>query len=166
MKSKTLITLIVFLCFNVNQAFSQVDVKGFRGASWGISLDSVKAIFSNEITLLETPQAYFNAYCPLTIENYIIDQQSYTVDFIFSNETNVLTQVNIASKRLLNWGLTVNSLESILTEKYGVPTFRGVNPYVVKWTFESSKITLHYLRNLEVIKLIYEPNDNENKSKL
>lgn len=168
MKIKTLFAIFGFQCLAISQAFSQSDVKGFRTATWGMSVDTVRQLFQNEITLHSQPKAYAGGYCPFTIENYMIDHYKYSVDFIFSSETNLLKQVNVFSEKTISWQMTLSSLESILIEKYGNPTFKGTNPYLSKWTFESSVISLQYIQVLNSIsiRLIYTPNDNSNKSKL
>jgi len=160
---KTLLMILTLSYCGIVFSQNSNDVKGWRGTEWGMSSDSVKNLFTNEITMLKKTNIYFNSFNPFMIKDYEISGHKFNVDFFFTGDTHKLDQIQIKSY----WSRDVaNSLEIILTEKYGIPSFKAESPYKCQWKFESTLIEIEQVEINDKLILIYKQPDKSSKSKI
>jgi len=163
--------IILLSLFNISLLFSQTssDIKGWRDAEWGMSVEEVQKIFNTELSEIDNPKAFPNDYYPFMIKSYEIAGQKYDIKFIFKKDNHTLYQIKIV--KMLEYGSSwrniIVELDAALTEKYGTPYFKSEDPYNCKWSLPSTKIELEYLEVLDgAIFLSYSQQNDNNKSKL
>lgn len=136
------------LCASLVQAAEDSNnLLGYGKTSWGMTpVDVVKAE-SPRAEILEKPEEFKAGIGLATIKEIQIGTQKFSVTFIFDALDVHLQQVNLTSAEKKNSGingLSFSSLEKLLTEKYGSPTFKEESR-VISWKLQKTTINLSHL---------------------
>ncbi len=170
---KRVLLIILFVICTSNYSFGQPkDVEGWNKARWGMTENEVLKVFEGKATAVEKPQKtlglskQWDAYVLVVLDEIEIGKDKYTVNFIFDGNDKKLIKVAVVIKDKSPSELQFSSLEQMLTEKYGSPSFtkddrtpdkrlsRGVvlegsDLLERAWNFPSTIIELKYL-NMKV----------------
>lgn len=191
---KRVLFIILFVICTSNYSFGQPkDVEGWNKARWGMTENEVLKVLEGKATAIEKPQKYqglskqWDAYAPVVLDEIEIGNDKYTVDFIFDDNDKKLIMVIVSIKDKSPSEVQFSSLEQMLTEKYGSPSFtkddktpdkrlstgvvlEGSDSLERAWNFPSTIIELKYLYmraiNLELLKVIYKKNLKETRENL
>jgi len=152
MKRVLIIILIGFFLALTTSSFAKAqvtkDVEGWRGARWGMTEDQILKAFEGEAVRLEEVQIYHRRYASIGIKDFEISGHKFYVHFLMDNKEKTLRQVNIRAKEETLGGIKVvfKSLEQLLVEKYGKPSFENEEEDSGKivWKFPSTVIELTY----------------------
>jgi hypothetical protein len=123
------------------------DVVGYGKTTWGMTAEEVYKVESPRIIRLDSPIKFTKSNAPLVIKNIEIASQEFEAIFLFNDSDNSFKQVNLTSLERKNSGInsrTFNSLENLLTNKYGSPTYKDEGK-VVTWKFPSTVIELQHM---------------------
>lgn len=123
------------------------NIPGYGKTVWGMTVEEVLNSDQERIKRLENPAKFPSSTAYASIDNIKIGVADFQVYFLFSNEDQRLLQVNLAGKERSNRGInirTFSTIEQLLTEKYGSPTFKQENKKVL-WRFPKTTIELSHL---------------------
>ena len=148
MKRVLLSLLFVFLSFSVGAE----TLDGYGKSKWGMSPQQVVEAEGGRAHLLKTPVKYFNSFGKVSINSVEIGSSDYEVIYLFDKE-NKLVQVNVSSKEKENnliHDSNFKTVESLLTQKYGAPTYRegGVKSM---WNMKGTTIELEHIYVANVV---------------
>lgn len=123
------------------------NIAGYDKTIWGMSVDEVLAAESPRVEKLEKPEIFKTGISPIIINEIQIGVSKFRVLFIFNEKEQKLMQVNLAGYEQNNPGINsmaFSSIEKLLSEKYGAPTFKqeGKN---VSWKLPKTVIDLTHL---------------------
>ncbi len=102
------------------------NIEGYGQTRWGMTEKEVLMAEAQRVERLDEPIVFHKWTATLGIKMVEIEYDSYEVLFLFDDTDHKLAQVNLKcldeNNQLLN-GRRFVSLEKLLTEKYGPPTF-------------------------------------------
>ena len=130
------------------------DIKGWRGAEWGMTSDHLLSLFKGEIELLEEPEDKGrNRFCELYIKNFKIHNDSFNVYFVNTKDKRKLVQIiiKLADDNGTDFERGFFHLERLLTLKYGKSHYEydsRISSYR-HWLFPSTLIMLDYVKPFE-----------------
>lgn len=122
--------------------FAMAKGAGYGNTEWGMNPSQVVAAQNGKAHLI-TPQKFKDNWGKASIENVDIASGLYTVTFLFDT-SDKLVQTNVASNERKNEGIINNqfdSLNQLLTQKYGKPQFEGSEK--VTWKTADTTIELN-----------------------
>lgn len=126
--------LVPVLAFAKGEAYGKT--------TWGMTPQQVISAEANRANLIE-PQKYTgNMWGKAQINSVTIGSNQYTVNFLF-DESNQLIQTNVTSQEKKNPGiadLNFETLNKLLTQKYGNPLFKGKDS--ITWKTPDTTIEL------------------------
>jgi len=133
--SKRLLTFLVlaFVTATSLAALSgdNTSVKGYGDTVFGMTLEQVLAAESSRSIMAITPATvYAKSFARAEIASVRISAFHFRVVYLFDETSDKLVQVNVTSLEQKNVGINgmaYTSLEKLLTEKYGPPTYSGKN---------------------------------------
>lgn len=190
MKKALLIILVVISASNYSFGLSK-DVEGWNKTQWGMTENEVLNVIEGKAIVIAKPYKYqglsdeWDAYSPLVLDEIEIDKDKFTVDFIFDNKNKKLIKVIVSIKDKRPSELQFSSLEKMLTEEYGSPSFtkddgkpdKSLGNEAVSegrifleraWKFPSTIIELNYLNARAIssmsLKIIYKENLKETEN--
>lgn len=121
------------------------SVGGYGNTKWGMTPEQVVNAEGAKVRKLHDPEKYKGSWGLVKTDNVNIANSNFEVTYLFSNEH--LVQVNVAAKEKKN-SLINNDvfkrLESLLTQKYGSPTYSDPGKETV-WNMEGTSISLDLL---------------------
>jgi len=179
---KVLLIILVVICAS-NYSFGQPkDVEGWNKARWGMTENEVLKVFEGKATAIEKPRKYqglskqWDAYSSIILDEIEIGKDKYTVDFIFDDKDKKLIMIIVSIKNKSPLELQFSSLEQMLTEKYGSPSFKidSEGSHLLEreraWNFPSTIIELKYFDmrviNSKSLKVVYNKNLKETHENL
>jgi len=126
-----------------------LDVTGWRSATWGMTEEQVLAAFPDEAKRLEKPEHFSSGtVAPVGIPDYEIKGRMYRVLFGFADGKLALVSIGPADnvKQGVSHEVQFGSLEDLLIEKYGKPISEknDADSRDRMWRFNSSTISLSY----------------------
>jgi hypothetical protein len=127
------------------------DVDGWDRARWGMSEDELIKAFEGQIVKLPETSRNNRMYSDLGIDDLEIRGSRYQIRFYMDNRTNVLIQVSIAPKQGTASVALFKSLEHMLVEEYGNPSYKDnekgkkMERHRREWSFRRTVIELVYL---------------------
>jgi hypothetical protein len=146
--------ILVFLLLLCIVTLSQTkDVTGWNKSYWGMTITEIDSVFKNQIITKEKNE-FNESYSNREIQNLEISSDKYRVIFIMNKKTDKLIGVTITPMQKdaegLKWNF--NSLDQMLVDKYGQPSFKYESPITDRniveskyvWNFKSTIITLDY----------------------
>jgi hypothetical protein len=136
-------TLLCFVAFVGQAAAADIDVSGYGAARWGMTPEQV--LHSEKRTVMLDPPVHFSHWeGRAQIPSIEIDGQKFKADFLF-DQSDKLAQVNISPADMspIESKHEFFSLEKLLTEKYGAPTYHSGN--TVTWRLVSNEVELHIM---------------------
>jgi hypothetical protein len=158
-----LLCILSYLCFTSISAHAADDA-GWNNAKWGMTSEQIIQIYP-EARALAKPEKYeqvgeiFNAV--LGIERFELATQIYRIRFLMDAK-NVLGGVILAHDDQFKMTVEQATLENLLTQKYGSPSFAEDTRdggRSVTWTSKGVTITLNNISvpriDLYGIRLIY-----------
>jgi hypothetical protein len=163
--SKTLAAVLLpcFLVINpAHSADSPKNISGYGKTTWGMSPDEVISAETPRAKRLEPPKQFKKGLGLVTIEGIKIEGASFNAVFVFDESGKKLGQVNLTSTEEKNPGvnvLTFSSLEKLLMEKYGQPSFKE-GARRIAWRMPITSINLTHLNIPGVISMVivsYKP---------
>jgi hypothetical protein len=191
---KVLLIILLFVLYASNYAFGQPkDVEGWNKTRWGMTKNKVLKAFEGKATAIEKPKKYEglskqrDAYALVVLDEIEIGGDKYTVDFVFDDSDKKLIMVIISIKGKRPSELQFSSLEQMLTEKYGSPSFakdtrkpdkrlrggvvlEGSDLLERAWNFPSTIIELQYLdlraTNPKILQIKFRKNLKENRENI
>lgn len=141
------ILLGLLLCLSVNAVMAKTLV-GYGNTKWDMTPDQVVNAEGRKVRKLSEPIKYKGSWGLVKTDNVIIANRDFDVTYLFSNDH--LIQVNVSAKEKKN-ALINNDvfkrLESLLTQKYGLPTYSDQGKSTV-WNLGGTTIMLNIL-NIE-----------------
>jgi hypothetical protein len=189
---KVILIILVVICTS-NYSFGQTkDVEGWNKARWGMTENEVLKVFEGKATAIEKPvkckglSNQWDAYALVVLDEIEIDKDKYTVKFVFDGNDKKLIAVIVSTKDERPSESQFLSLEQMLTEKYGSPSFtkddrepdkrlssgvilEGSDLLNRAWNFPSTIIELRYL-DLKVtsrlLNIRYKKNSKESRENL
>lgn len=145
------IVAILLVCMlgasNVQAADDPKSIAGYGKTTWGMTPDEVLNAETPRAEKLEKPEKFKTGLGIVTIKEIQIGVTKFSAIFIFDESGQKLQQVNLASAEKRNLGvntLSFSSVEKLLTEKYGAPTYKE-GTRVVSWKFPKTSIDLTHL---------------------
>jgi hypothetical protein len=143
------------------------NIAGYDKTVWGMSEDEVLNAESPQAERLDKPVKTANGDIgSITIKEIEIASTKFRVLFIFDYESRKLRQVTLESVKDISPARTFSSIEKLLTEKYGPPTYKQEDKYKqenknVSWKLTKTVIELLYvnipLANWTQVFVIYKP---------
>lgn len=164
MKKIHMFVFFAFLFFIV-PAYAQEDARnigGYGKTLWGMTEEQVLKTEAPRVEKLATPKKYKSGTGTLYIPELNIANSRFDAVFIFDEANKKLVEVILASYEEKNAGvnsLTFSSIEKLLTEKYGPPTFKNAGKKI-SWKLTKTIIELEHLnipRIVSKITISYEP---------
>jgi hypothetical protein len=148
------------------------DVEGWNKARWGMTEEQILSTFEGQVERFTKTETYQEVYVNLWIRNLDIGGEQYEVRFHMDKKTNQLVKVVIKPKDKKGSIVLFKSLEQMLMEKYGPPSYKddSYNPekFTCAWNFPTTTIELLYIELLYIdlkiagaeplFGLIYRPN--------
>jgi hypothetical protein len=165
--------LFLLVCF-VHTALTQTDLEGWRQSKWGMTADQVIKAFNGEVVRLKKPDVFKDGHAPVGIESYALAGHKYKVSFVV-NEKGKLHKVSLDLQEEGNESI-FESLEKLLTEKYGKPSYQNNRrndgnlaqslSRETMWSFSKTTITLTYYEliassSMHVVLLTYKAKNKE-----
>lgn len=114
---------------------------GYGNTQWGMNPNQVVVAEKGKAQIIE-PKEFTGGLGKVRAENVKIDGHTYTATYVF-DESNQLVATYLISNEKGNAGITnleFNSLDKLLTQKYGNAQFRNAN--TVTWKTNSMTIEL------------------------
>jgi hypothetical protein len=134
------LTLLVLPLFAMSKGI------GYGNTEWGMSPDEVVTAQNGKAHLIK-PDKYYNSWGKVRIDNVSIGHYLYNINFLF-DASNRLTQVNVNNIDKSS-GRTIqrqfDSLNQLLTQKYGEPLFKSNDAIIwqtANTTIELSKLVI------------------------
>lgn len=103
------------------------DINGYGKTVWGMSADEVLNTEPDRVEKLDKPEKFNMSVAILGIKEIQIGSNKFRARFLFADKDKKLIQVNLMSFEQNNPGINsriFSSIEQLLTEKYGVPTYK------------------------------------------
>lgn len=151
---------LLALCLLATPLFAIAKGSAYGNTEWGMNPSQVVAA-QNGKAHLTSPEKYKGSFGKVKIDNLEIGSYVYTVNFLFDSSDHLI-QTNVVSNEQSNVGIIeqeFNSLNQLLTQKYGKPQYDSAN--TVSWkngetTIELSKMIIEGLMAQTVVR--YLPN--------
>jgi len=171
-----ILTLLLFVLSGYSQKID--DVPGWQEARWGMTEEELKSTFK-DLRKLDKRENFFDGdqYADYQITDYVIEERKYNVFFLMGKESGKLATVLVKLKEPPAGAIQkvlFDGLESLLTRKYGKPTYEKNDPDSVvpslkrQWAFPTTTIELNYLssRYLTMISIKYFPSKSSDLDKI
>lgn len=162
-KARQVIIVSALLAIGVVQAAADPQsLDGYGNSRWGMTPEQVLKAEAPLAKMLEPPAQYRTGVGLVGIDEIQVITTKMGVMFIFDDPGRKLKQVNLTSLESKNALLNAHafsSLEKILTEKYGAPTYKqdGRN---VSWKLPKTTIDLNHMNISGVVSrvtVVYKP---------
>jgi hypothetical protein len=130
------------------------DIKGWRGAEWGMTNGDLLSLFKGEIDSLKVPEDKGrDRFCELFIKNFKIHNYSFNVYFVITKDKRELVQIilKLMDVNDTDFERGFFHLERLLTLKYGKSQYEynsNISSYR-HWLFPSTLIMLDYVKPFE-----------------
>lgn len=114
---------------------------GYGNTQWGMNPNQVVIAEKGKAKIIE-PKEFTGGLGKARAENIKIDGSTYTATYVF-DDSNQLVATYLISNEKSSTGITnseFNSLDKLLTQKYGKPQFKNEN--TVTWKTSSTTIEL------------------------
>lgn len=158
-------SIVLFLVFSIS-AIASDRIKGYGNSYWGMTTDEVISVENGRAHKIVPPLKYHETQGAVGIDKINIDGYDFKVVYQFKG--NVLAQVIVQS--LNNKFVSINkmafqSVESLLTQKYGIPKYK--EPYKeIVWTHSGTNINLSHaiidgISNF--VTITYKPESEQDK---
>ena len=156
---KKIATSIVCFSLLICNAFAETspkDIEGYGQTKWGMTLDQAIDAEEGRVERLDKPEKYKNGIGLASIKNIEINNSKFKVSYIFDEVKSELQQVSVVSlerkNHLIN-ASTFSSLNKLLTEKYGEPSFKE-ELKVSSWKLSKTTIELTYMNIPGVVTVV------------
>lgn len=147
----------VFLCavllISTGNVFAE-RMQGYGKTSWGMTPSEVVQAEQGRAHLVSPPTKYKNSLGMVAVDKIDIGSSLFKVVYQFEN--NKLSQVLVQGLEDKNVGINRNTfatLDSLLTQKYGQPSFREDGRRVV-WKQDGTSIELSHLMIEGVVSMV------------
>lgn len=164
---KQLVLSLFFCLLFPAIAFAGEKMEGYGKSRWGMTPSQVVLAENGRAHFINPPAKYNAALGSVGIDKVSIGYHDFKVVYQFTNEH--LTQVIVQSIENMNSGINIQSfmnVESLLTQKYGQPSFKAEGENVV-WNQPGTTIELSHLNIPGVTSLVtvrYTPASQTTKS--
>ena len=138
------------------------NIAGYGKTVWGMTPDEVVIAEKPRAEKLEKTEKFKNGLGMVTIKEIQIGITKFSAIFIFDESGQKLYQVNLTGAEKKNAAINAQSfasIEKLLTEKYGSPTYKD-GTRNVSWKLAKTTIELTHMHMPDIIsKLIisYKP---------
>jgi hypothetical protein len=149
---KKYILAVLFFMFLPMHALASNDLNGYGKSIWGMSPSEVLSAEGPRASVVSPPMKYVDSLGMVSIDNVVIGTDNFSVVFIFTD--NKLTQVNVESEETrkdFKNEMVFKNTESLLTQKYGIPTYKEHGKNVV-WTLNKTTVELKDIMNQILVK--------------
>ncbi|HIJ96423.1 MAG TPA: hypothetical protein HPP94_11925 [Desulfuromonadales bacterium] len=157
---KRAIAILLFSIFVATTAQAADDTNNLRGygkAVWGMTPNEVIKVEKQRAEKLKQTEKYENLVGIVTIKEIQIGITKFSAIFLFDESGQKLEQVNLNSfeNDSSTNAFTFTSVEKLLTEKYGAPTYKKGNASA-SWKMKHTSINLQLidLPNANISKVI------------
>jgi len=158
--------VILLLCLLASSSALAIDdpinIAGFGKTKWGMSPEQVLKAETPRAKKIDPPEEFKGGIGLIAIDEIEIGILKLKVTFIFDESGKELKQANLTSYEkgdpVIN-AKDFNSLEKLLTEKYGNPTYKRESR-LISWKLKTTTIELthFYIPNLMTnLVVIYRP---------
>lgn len=125
---KFIMASVILLLITSTNTYGQMDLQGFQDLPWGVGPKEIKIKFAESIHEVPSRIQYKGLYVDLIIPDYDVSEVNFEVRFQMDMKTDKLAQVLLTYEDLNNTysslQISFDSLEKVLTRKYGEPTYR------------------------------------------
>lgn len=170
------------------------DLNGWDEVKWGMSEEEIVKVYGNKLVKFNKREHYGKVkpnkdYATMGLEPVEIGGRQFKVTFIMDGTSNKLKAVNVKPLEKLGGGSVVlfRSLEEMLVEKYGKPSYQnkedepderlsggvvleGSKNYITKWLLPRTIISLKYLEirpvKLTLVVIQYKKRDSSRTKNL
>lgn len=150
---KYVVAILLFGVFAASAAQAADDPKNMSGygkTEWGMTPDEVLSAEAPRAEKLEKPENFKTGLGLISIKEVQIGVTKFSAIFIFDKSGKRLRQVNLTSlKKPWVDASSFSSIEKLLTEKYGAPTYKEER--VVFWKLPKTSIELARLNILDIL---------------
>lgn len=152
---------IVFLFFFISSTYASIDkILGWGKTIWGMTEEEVLKV-EHRAFKFPNPEIYPECTPSIGIKKIRIGTAEFDVKFLFWNNDKKLMKVIFSSFEKENYLInekTFANIEKLLTEKYGVPTYKDPMKEI-SWNLSNTSIELHHfrLRSQSEINIYYKP---------
>ena len=159
------IVVVLLLCLlaasSVLAADDPKNIAGYGKTTWGMTPDEVLNAETSRAEKLENPEKFKTGLGIVKIQEIQIEVTKFSAIFIFDESGQKLQQVNLTSAEKKHPELNAFSflsVEKLLTEKYGPPTYKE-GTRVVSWKLPKTSINLTHLNitGLSQLTVSYKP---------
>lgn len=156
------LSFLLWLMVPVYADDSYQDIQGYDKTDWNMSVDEVKRAEHPKVVEVSPPEVFKTGVALLAINEIEIASNKFKVLFLFDEASGKLSQVNIKGYESKNAGinaLVFSSLEKLLTEKYGTPSYKN-DGREVSWKLSKTTIVLSHLnipRVISQVTVMYKP---------
>lgn len=142
-----LLVLLQISTYRLSSSWAQEDPRGFREAKWGMTLESVQALFKASNLRSEDGDLVMQ-------EQIDVSGQQVPLEIRMRFFQNMLYFVSVSSESndKVTHTLTSNAIRSALEEKYGSAGTDSIafdEDYGklrdLRWTFETTEIVMHHV---------------------
>lgn len=164
---KKAITILLFIAIAATAAVATDEsqsILGYGKTIWGMTPDEVLSAETPRAEKLEKTEKYKTGLGMVTIKEIEIGIHKFSVIFIFDESNQKLKQVNLTGLEKKNPGINsqaFSTVEKLLTEKYGPPTFKE-GKRLVSWKLPKTSIDLNHANIPGIITQVtvsYKPSD-------
>lgn len=147
---KLVVCMLLLVCCLLGEdcyAEDPKDIAGYGKSVWGMSVEEVLIAEGDRIKRSDQPGKDKESTTGLSIENIEIGSNRFRAIFLFSDRDQKLAKVRLSglerNSQFTN-ARSFSTIEKLLTEKYGPPTFKQENKSV-SWKFTKTSIELSHL---------------------
>jgi len=142
------ILVVLLLCGSSGLAADDPrNIAGYGKTIWGMTPNEVLNAESPRAEKLDKPEKFKTGLGIVAINEIQIESTEFRAIFIFDESGQRLVQVNLTStekKNPLINARSFSSVEKLLTEKYGPPTYKEATR-VVSWKLPRTSIELSHI---------------------
>ena len=166
------LVILLFTIFAATATQAADDTKYLRGygkAVWGMTPNEVLKAEKPRAEKLIKPEKYDSTLAIISINELKIGISKFRAIFLFDESGHKLEQVNLNSieNDTFTNASTFTSIEKLLTEKYGVPTYKKGNSTVF-WKMKHTSIDLQLIdvpsANISKVVISYQPSARSQNS--
>lgn len=135
--------IALLLMFSISAGASD-RVKGYGNSYWGMNPDEVISAENGKVHKIVPPLEYYETQGVVGIDRINIDNYDFKVVYQFKNNTLVQVIVQSINNNFASVNkMAFQSLESLLTQKYGLPKYK--EPYKnIVWSYSGTNISLSH----------------------
>jgi hypothetical protein len=149
---------LAFFVGPIQAADDPRNIAGYDKAVWGMSEDEMLKAESPRAEKVDKPFMSQEGIDSVTIKEIEIGPHKFHATFTFDHKSQKLVRVYLTSdqKGPFIASLIFSSIEELLTEKYGAPTYKQESKNA-SWKLPKTVIDLRYIPIIGLVIVVYRP---------